>query len=432
MLDLFFAVAREDVVNSFFLFSRVGSKQAYDGNNDEGDRHCGNAHFRGLGCGNVKTRCEGDHKCCAANGQQAGKNTCVCADLGDPFGEQPPNVRADEAARNNPPREGHKADDDRDVSCRKNKGAGDEGQTKNSGKKHLLLCGDFLFAYGGNQINRNCGGRGQNDCLQCGHGCGEKKDHDESKKDDAECTVAENLHQNGGDNGVDTALGKLAIKNQTGGTTDQICAAADYATEDGGDDRTALDCCGVLHGIELADHLGESPSTEAGQHDIEAEKPEGRAAENIGELRSRDGIGITGERREGGQVLDESGNAADFIMRQHGNYQTNHADNHNDALDQIRICCCDVAACNEVYRCQARDNEHPNPCINARKNGAEQRAESLVNGCGVGNEENKDDGRCQDLHPFGGVSLFKIVRHRSCIELFGHLSCFVCEQKPRK
>ena len=135
--------------------------------------------------------------------------------------------------RHDAPRKGHEADDEGNVLRGENKRARYEGKAQASGEQHLSLGGKRLFTHRGDQVDRDGRGRGQNDCLKRRHGRREKQDQDHGEQDHAQRAAAQNLHEHGGDDGVNTALGKLAVKDQPRGTSDQISTAADDQAEYG-------------------------------------------------------------------------------------------------------------------------------------------------------------------------------------------------------
>ena len=132
------------------------------------------------------------------------------AELCDLPGEQTPDVRADEAAGNKTPGEGHQADDDGNVAGSEHKGASDECQTEQAGEQHLCFGLGVFFSQRGDQVDGNCRCRGQHHSLKCGHGCGQKQDHDDGQKNQTQRSAAQNFYQQGGDYGINSALRECA------------------------------------------------------------------------------------------------------------------------------------------------------------------------------------------------------------------------------
>ena len=112
-----FLVTFEDSVYTLRFCFGIPGKRADQGNDNHGNRHSGNTHFRRLGCGGRETGVQGDYQGSAAYGDQTGKNTGKSSDIGDLLREQAPDARADEAAGNNTPGEGHQTDDNWDILC---------------------------------------------------------------------------------------------------------------------------------------------------------------------------------------------------------------------------------------------------------------------------------------------------------------------------
>ena len=120
--------ASEYLINSLGIL--VLGERTYDRNDYHRDSHSRNAHFGRLGSGGGEAGVQRDHKGSAAYSEQTGQDTGACADFGDLPGEQTPHIRADEAAGNNAPGEGHKADDYRYVLRCEYKGASNEYKAK--------------------------------------------------------------------------------------------------------------------------------------------------------------------------------------------------------------------------------------------------------------------------------------------------------------
>ena len=425
-----FVIAIKDLIHPFLVCFLILCECADQGNDDHGDGHGADAHFRRLcrSCG--ESGVQGDDQGRTAHGDQAGQNAGKGTGLRDLFGEQAPDVRSDEAAGNNAPGEGHQADDDGDVLRCEDEGAAHEGQAEQPGQEHLGILLDGLLSDGGDQVHRHCGSRGQDHSLEGRHGSGKQQDHDDGQEDQAKFAAAQDFHQQRGDHGIDAAFGKLTAQDQSGRGADQVGTAADNSTEEGGDDGAALDGCGILDGVELADHLGKAPGTEAGEHNVEAEEPERRTAEEIRQLAAGGGIGVTGQGLEVFQVFQQAADAAHSLMAQDRGHQQDHAHDHDDALYQVRVGGGNVAAGHQVNCGQDCNGHHPHPGLHTGEHHTKQRTQALVNSCGVGNQENEDDHRCQDFHTLGIVALFKVVGHGSGVQLLGHLSGAVGKQQP--
>ena len=149
-------------------------------------------------------------------------------------------------------------------------------------------------------------------------------------------------------------------------------------------------------------------------------------------MTSRGGVRVPGERFEVAEILNQAVQAPHVFVAEDGNYQTNHAHQHDDALNQIGVGGCDIASGYQIDGGEGCHDQHPDPGFNAGKDRAEQGPESFVYGGGVGDEKNENDNCRKDLHALGIVALFKIVGHGSGVQFFGHLSGFVRKQEPGK
>ena len=85
-------------------------------------------------------------------------------------------------------------------------------------------------------------------------------------------------------------------------------------------------------------------------------------------------------------------------MAENGTNKTYYTCNHNNTLHKVGVRGRNISAGNKINSRKRCNNKHPHPSINARENGTEQRAETLINRRRIRNKEHEDDDRRKKLH----------------------------------
>ena len=175
----------------------------------------------------------------------------------------------------------------------------------------------------------------------------------------------------------------------------------------------------VADGVELMHHLRQPPGADARQENVEEEELERRAAERINQRRVdltqlRNNRGESADLGTGGERDDHDDNAAD----------------HDEALDEVGHRGGDVAAERQADGGQQRDKRHADPVRRAGEDGGEEHAEALVDGRGIGNEEDEDDARGEELHAAVFITAGEEFGHRARLEVVRHLTGADGEELP--
>ena len=113
-------------------------------------------------------------------------------------------------------------------------------------------------------------------------------------------------------------------------------------------------------------------------------------------------------------------------------YRRNHGDDtyqHNDALNEIVDGRCHIAAEDDVDTGQHRHRHHNHP-VGDGEHVVKQRGKAVIQRCGVGDEEDKDNHRSDDLQRFGIVPLFEEVRHGFTAQMLGHHTGAPSQHRP--
>ena len=190
---------------------------------------------------------------------------------------------------------------------------------------------------------------------------------------------------------------------------EEVAAAGDDDREEGRDDGALFDVALVLDGVELADHLRQAPRPERGQYDDEEQEKRLRAEEG-GVLPAPVGAG-----RERGYRRHEPA-----VVAEHRAYDGRDADQHYYALYEVVERGRHVAADDDVY---AREDGHDydaDSVIDAGESRVEEPREAVIEGGGIGDEENEGYGGGRDLQPPRVKSRSEEVGHRARSEVLGH------------
>ena len=173
----------------------------------------------------------------------------------------------------------------------------------------------------------------------------------------------------------------------------------------------------ALDGIELANHLGKSPGAQGSQQ---------HNAQQAQRIRSEEGVEDTGNRavretRAGilcrGQAFQGSHEAA--LAAQHSPDDRHNTHQHDDALDKVVHCRCHIAADNHVDGSQHRHNDHADGIVNIEGH-PEQTAQSVVQGRGIWNHEDKDNDGSSNLQGSSVEPLLEEVRHCGTGQMLRH------------
>ena len=284
-------------------------------------------------------------------------------------------------------------------------GNGDKHRNQNAHYQQLLLFGHIFHQVALNEIQRQGGAGGQHQTGQGGHGCGKHQHHhntDEHRRQ---------LRQHGGDDGIIVAGGLHGLgggENQPTKAAQEIAATRHDQGEDGGNDHALGDGLFIFDGVELLHHLRKTPGSKAGQQHHACQTAGIRTKEG------GEGAGGIGNRRVGdfAQLLNGFGNAA--VISSHRNNHGDDAENHNDALDKVVDGSGHITAHDDINGRQHRHGDDANRVINV-KGHAKQSAQAVIQGCGVGNQENEDDRRGGQLQFFAVEALMEELGHGGAV-----------------
>ena len=150
----------------------------------------------------------------------------------------------------------------------------------------------------------------------------------------------------------------------------------------------------------------------------------------IGQLAAGYGVGVAGQGHKAAQIFHQAPQTAHGFVAQNRQHQTDDADDHHGALNEIRVGRGHHAAGHQVDGGEGGDDQHPHPGGYPGEDGAEEGAQALVDRRGVGNQENEDDDGGQDLHAPGVVAFLKVVGHGPGTQNPGHDPGAVGEKQP--
>ncbi len=119
------------------------------------------------------------------------------------------------------------------------------------------------------------------------------------------------------------------------------------------------------------------------------------------------------------------------LAHQHSGDDDDNACEHNDALNKIVDCGRHIAAGNDVNRREKRHQNNADGVINVECH-AEQAGQTVIQRCGVRNEENEDDDRCADLERGAVKARAEKGRHGCGVQMLRHNTGASSENHPRQ
>ncbi len=220
------------------------------------------------------------------------------------------------------------------------------------------------------------------------------------------------------------------IAKESAETAEEVAAAGDDEREEGGDDRAGLDGLLILDGVELLDHLRETPGTE-GRQDDDAEECHRVRAE---EAREKTLCALQSRFRDVGCVDDREFlhgvQEATLTVQDRCDDRRDTAE-HDDALDEVIERGCHVAAGDDIDSGQERHNDDDDMVVDAEGH-PEETGQTIVDTGGVRDQEDERDDGTHDLECGGAVTLAEVLGHGTGVELLGHDAGPATEDDPRE
>ncbi len=235
------------------------------------------------------------------------------------------------------------------------------------------------------QVQGQGGAGGQHQGGQGGHGGGEHQDHHHGDQQVGQAG------EHGGDDGVIAVGGHVdLVGEEPAKAAQEVAAAGHQHGKEGGDDRAGVDGLLALDGVELLDHLGQAPGAQGGE-EHHAQQVQGVGAEEGGK-----DAGVPGTPRGPhlGQPL-QGGQKAPLAV-EHGGNDGADAEDHDDALDKVVDGGGHIAAGDDIHSGEHRHDDDAHGVVDV-KGHAEQAGQAVVQGGGVGDEEDKDNDGGGDL-----------------------------------
>ena len=419
MDDDFLVVDSEQIVHLFFVHLRGDQ-------GDERDQDEADDHRDGTGVDGRRDVVE-EH---VHNGEQDAPGK------GDPHGElrdvlrvQAVHERCEEGTGEAAPGDTHHLGDECRRVERQSDGDDDEDGDQHTHDGELGLLAHILPEGLLQEVEGHRGAGGQDQRGQGRHGGGQDEDDDDTDEDIGQ------RRQHGRDDGVEGDGAVLVvdagyIAEESAEAAKEVAAAGDDKSEEGRDDRTGLDGLLILDGIELLDHLRETPGTE-GRQDDDTEECERVRAEEAREkaLRALQSGFRDVRRVDDGEFLHSVQEAA--LAVQDRRDDSADAEEHDDALNEVVERRGHVTAGNDVDRGQERHDDNDDVVVDAEGH-SEETGQTVVDTGGVRDQEDERDDGAHHLKRLGTVPLAEVLGHGAGIELLGHDSSASAKDDPRE
>ena len=181
----------------------------------------------------------------------------------------------------------------------------------------------------------------------------------------------------------------------------------------------------TLDGIELPDHLGQTPGAQGGKQD-DAQQAEG--------IRAEEGIEDAGHIPVGNAGILGGGQAAEgghesALAAQNGGDDRHDAEEHDDSLDEIIDRGGHVAAHDNVDGGEHGHDDDADGIVNVEGH-PEQAAESVIQrGC-IGDHKDEDNNGGGDLQGPGAEAFLEEVRHGGAGQMLRHDAGAPAENPP--
>ena len=332
--------------------------------------------------------------------------------------------RGEECAGQSAPAHAHELRDEGDVGAvlhdGQNDGDEDEHHNQHAHDEQLLLFIQILHQRALDEVQRQRGGRRQHQRGQRGHG---GRQHQNDHDGDQERREA---GEHGGDDGVEAVRGHIdLVGEQAAESAQEVAAAGHDEREHRGDDHALVDGLLILDGVELLHHLGQSPRTQRGEDD-HAQQIDGIGAEEGGEHAGRCGHrGIAHLT----QLVERLQEAA--LTLEHSADDRADAHDHDQALNEVVDGGGHVAAGDDVHAGKHGHDDDAHGIVDVKRH-AEQAAQAVVQGRGVGDEEDEDDRGRGQLERLAVEAFFKELGHGGAVQMLRHHAGAAAQHRPRQ